>query len=293
MEKIRFTLGSIIRLIREQQGLKQEDLGMKGVSLGKIELGKRNPRLDTLDTIARHLGVTVSDIYAELNRLNGEDGQLDEAYQVAHATHMKYHKLLNAILNVKQPGSKRWKQTTTSSLRSFAASAATTEGDTDHAELLRSLLADLSDTTETSERQLSTQKLVRLVRVPYYEDVPAGNPLSMNPPDAPLWIEITRSNVKDSCYALRVMGDSMTPKYCDGDIVLIDHDAEPKNGDIAVALVDGTESTLKIFSRRGDKITLTPINMDVHKPMTYPAGRVSVQGVLIDVVRRGRKTQEQ
>ena len=56
---------------------------------------------------------------------------------------------------------------------------------------------------------------------------------------------------------------------------------------VVAALIDGTESTLKTYSRRGDEIILAPVNIEGHQPRTYHASRVTVQGVLIDVVRRG------
>ncbi|MCL1912237.1 MAG: hypothetical protein FWG13_08530, partial [Leptospirales bacterium] len=60
---------------------------------------------------------------------------------------------------------------------------------------------------------------------------------------------------------------------------------EPKNGDVVAALIDGSDSTLKTYSRRGDNITLTPINTE-YKPKTYRADRVKVQGVVVKTVRK-------
>ena len=47
------------------------------------------------------------------------------------------------------------------------------------------------------------------------------------------------------------------------------------------ALIDGAESTLKVYSRRKDEITLTPINKESYKSRAYHADRVSIQGVLM------------
>jgi SOS-response transcriptional repressor LexA len=44
----------------------------------------------------------------------------------------------------------------------------------------------------------------------------------------------------------------------------MDYALEPHDGDIGAAVVDSYESTLKVFSRRGDEITLTPIETKRH-----------------------------
>jgi repressor LexA len=82
------------------------------------------------------------------------------------------------------------------------------------------------------------------------------------------------------------MGESMSPDFLDGDIVMMDYTREPHNGDIVAALIDDHESTLKIYSRQGDEITLTPIETKRHAPRTFHASRISIQGVLIEIVRR-------
>ena len=56
--------------------------------------------------------------------------------------------------------------------------------------------------------------------------------------------------------------------------------------DVGAALIDASESTLKIYSRQGDEITLTPIETQRHVPRTFHASRISIQGVLIEIVRR-------
>lgn len=99
-------------------------------------------------------------------------------------------------------------------------------------------------------------------------------------------MDIVHSKGKDTWYTLRVLGDSMSPDYLDGDIVLMDYARQPREGDVVAALVDGIESTLKIYSRRDDEITLIPIETKRHSSRTFHAGRIRIQGVLIEIVRR-------
>src|SRR5437762_10386410 len=81
----------------------------------------------------------------------------------------------------------------------------------------------------------------------------------------------------DRIYAVRVKGDSMIDEHiCDGDIALIENRTEARDGEIVVALVDGTHATLKRIYRRGAEIELRPANSHL-EPIKVPAYQVSVQ----------------
>jgi repressor LexA len=57
------------------------------------------------------------------------------------------------------------------------------------------------------------------------------------------------------------------------------------NGDIVVALVEGTDATLKRFYREGDKIRLQPSNARM-KPIMVHARDLDIQGRVIGVLRK-------
>ena len=87
-------------------------------------------------------------------------------------------------------------------------------------------------------------------------------------------------------FALEVRGDSMTGKHIlDGDLVVLEHGANPKPGDVVAALIDG-ESTLKTFLLRGTKPFLKAENPKY--PDLIPAQELVIQGVLKLVIRRAR-----
>jgi repressor LexA len=67
---------------------------------------------------------------------------------------------------------------------------------------------------------------------------------------------------------------------------MMNYAREPRNGDVVAALMDGYESTLKSYWRNGDDITLIPIETKHYIPRTLHASRVSIQGVLVEIVRR-------
>jgi repressor LexA len=90
-------------------------------------------------------------------------------------------------------------------------------------------------------------------------------------------------------YALEVRGDSMIDDHiCDGDYILLERAAETHDGDIVVALVAGSETTLKRFYKEtGDMVRLQPANSAL-KPILVPARDVQIQGRLLAVLRKYR-----
>ena len=86
-------------------------------------------------------------------------------------------------------------------------------------------------------------------------------------------------------YALEVAGDSMIEAgILDGDTVIIRKEETAENGQIIVALVDGSEVTLKRLRRRGNAIALEPANAR-YETRIVPVDRVRVQGRLVGLLR--------
>jgi len=88
-------------------------------------------------------------------------------------------------------------------------------------------------------------------------------------------------------FVLQVKGDSMIEEHIlDGDYILVEKTGQVADGDIAVALLGGSESTLKRFYREPDgRVRLQPANAHL-KPLVVPAAEVAVQGRVIGVLRR-------
>ncbi len=88
-------------------------------------------------------------------------------------------------------------------------------------------------------------------------------------------------------FALEVRGESMIEDHiCDGDLILLERVNQAHDGDIVVALLSGSETTLKRFYREpGDKIRLQPANAGL-KPIIVPANDVQIQGRLLAVLRK-------
>lgn len=88
-------------------------------------------------------------------------------------------------------------------------------------------------------------------------------------------------------YSLQVRGNSMIDDHiCDGDYVLIERTPEVRNGDTVVALVRGSETTLKRFYREPDGMArLQPANSTM-EPFFVPMSDLQIQGRLVAVLRK-------
>jgi len=88
------------------------------------------------------------------------------------------------------------------------------------------------------------------------------------------------------CYVLQVKGDSMIEEgILDGDQIIIEQRDHARNGEIVVALVDGSDATLKRIEQKPDRVILHPANASM-SPMSYAPGQVQIQGILVGQMRR-------
>ena len=89
-------------------------------------------------------------------------------------------------------------------------------------------------------------------------------------------------------FALEVRGDSMRDEHIiSGDYVLVERTPTARQGEIVVALVRGSETTLKRFFQEGSQVRLQPANLDM-EPIMVPAAQVAIQGRVLGVLRRYR-----
>lgn len=69
-------------------------------------------------------------------------------------------------------------------------------------------------------------------------------------------------------FALQVKGDSMMPRFTEGDVVIVRKQDDVDNGDIAIMLVNGDEATIKKVQKFEGGINLIPSN-PVYDVITY------------------------
>lgn len=123
-------------------------------------------------------------------------------------------------------------------------------------------------------------------QLPLYGKIAAGTPIEALR-DNSIMIEVPPSMLgSGDHYALEVEGDSMIEAGIhDGDTVIINRCDNAENGTIVVALVDGTEVTLKRLRKRGDSVALEPANA-AYKTRICGPDQVRVQGKLTGLLRR-------
>ena len=123
-----------------------------------------------------------------------------------------------------------------------------------------------------------------LVNVPIVGRVAAGIPIlaEENIEDTfPIPIDYIKN---DTCFMLHVKGDSMRDEgILDGDLVLVRQQQDAIDGDIVIALLEGSDATVKTFSRDGEYIKLSPANSAFEPILTRDC---DVLGKVIGLYRR-------
>ena len=91
---------------------------------------------------------------------------------------------------------------------------------------------------------------------------------------------------KRDTYVLRVKGDSMIDEQIrDGDFVIVEDRRTADNGEMVIALLNGSDVTLKKLYQENGRIRLQPANPAM-QPIIASPDQVHVQGVVIGVMRR-------
>ncbi len=94
----------------------------------------------------------------------------------------------------------------------------------------------------------------------------------------------------DSCYMLRIEGDSMIDAHiCNGDLVIVQPAKSAENGQIVVARIDdedtgGKKATVKRFYKERNHVRLQPANERL-EPMILSQPDVEIEGMVVGVVR--------
>ena len=69
-------------------------------------------------------------------------------------------------------------------------------------------------------------------------------------------------------FGLKIHGDSMEPKFSEGDVVIVRQQNDAESGDIVIATVNGDEATCKRLRKYRDGIELVSSNPS-YEPMFF------------------------
>jgi len=238
------SLGQIIRKKREQMHLTLDEVsanvGFSKPYLSTIETGKvNNPPSDELLTKLEKTLEFEPGLLLHVAHMESLPPDIRQGYESAEAENQKLRQLIRNIINKKTNASK-----------------------------LNTLLAEKDDISLAAGRL-----------VPVINKVAAGYPGDFNDLDYPVGIADDYVRCPDlhdpNAFAVRVVGDSMETKFCEGDIVVFSPQAEVHNGDDCfVRFSMPHETTFKrVFFEPDNQVRLQPRN-DKYPPIIVDGKRI-------------------
>lgn len=172
---------------------------------------------------------------------------------------------LSALLGVHQTAVSQWEcGRTAPDVRSLKKLAAL------YSVSLEALLGGESETASDPEKYDAVRRRVRAEsrRVPILGSVQAGVPVSAIE-DIVGYVALDEDfgGEDGEYFALRVRGDSMEPRFMEGDVVIVRRQDDAETGDVVVALT-GDEATIKQLRKREDGVLLVPFN-HAYEPLFF------------------------
>ena len=118
------------------------------------------------------------------------------------------------------------------------------------------------------------------VKIPVLGRVAAGVPIEMIE-DVLDYEEITEDMAKHGEYfALKIQGDSMTPRIWNNDVVIVRQQDDAENGDIVIAAINGDDAVCKRLQKYNDGIALISLN-PVYDPIYLKKDEIDEKPVRI------------
>lgn len=118
------------------------------------------------------------------------------------------------------------------------------------------------------------------VKIPVLGRVAAGVPIEMIE-DILDYEEITEDMAKHGEYfALKIQGDSMTPRIWNNDVVIVRQQDDAENGDIVIAAINGDDAVCKRLHKYNDGIALISLNSQ-YEPIYFKNDEIDEKPVRI------------
>lgn len=245
------SLGQIIRKKREQLHLTLDEIsnriGFSKPYLSTIETGKvKNPPSDELLTKLEKTLEFDPGLLLHIAHIEGLPADVRQEYESAEAENQKWRHIAKNLIDKKADANR-----------------------------LTELLAESDLNVEQEKLPLAPGRLV-----PVINKVSAGYPTDFNDLDYPVGIADDYIRCPDlhdpNTFAVRVVGDSMEPKFHEGDIVIFSPAAEVHNGDDCfVRFAMPHETTFKrVFFESDNKIRLQPRN-EKYSPTIVDGKRIN------------------
>lgn len=122
------------------------------------------------------------------------------------------------------------------------------------------LLADYFN-IKKSDLVESRNNILKKNRIPVLGKIPAGIPIELIE-DVIDYEDISEEMLKGDreYFGLKVSGDSMNPKYLDGDVLIVQKADDCESGQDCIVMVNGDDGTFKRVIKNKDGIILQPLN---------------------------------
>jgi repressor LexA len=257
------SLGQIIRAKRDQLNLTLDDVSSRvGYSkpyLSTIETGKvKNPPSDDLLTKLEKVLEFEPGLLLHIAHMLRIPSDIRHQYESAESENQKWRQIVKNLMGKKKVDARG----------------------------LRRLLAKNKLRTDPPKSSLAAGRLV-----PVINRVSAGYPTDFDDLDYPVGVADDYIRCPDlhdpNTFAVRVVGDSMEPKFREGDIVIFSPAAEVHNGDDCfIRFASPHETAFKrVFFEADNKIRLQPRNEN-YSPTIVDGKRIN--GLYRAVVKHER-----
>ena len=245
------SLGQIIRRKREQLNLTLDEVssrvGFSKPYLSTIETGKvKNPPGDRLLKKLEKILEFEPGLLLHIAHIEGLPSDIRQDYESAEAESQRWRQLIKNLVHQKTDVSQ-----------------------------LDTLLAKSKLDAEKESLPLAAGRFV-----PIINKVAAGYPSDFNDLDYPVGVADDYVRCPDmhdpNAFAVRVVGDSMEPKFSQGDIVVFSPAAEVRNGDDCfIRFAEPHETSFKrIFFEPNNNVRLQPRN-EKYSPVIIDGKRIN------------------
>ena len=153
----------------------------------------------------------------------------------------------------------------------------------------------LSDDLEENRSKKTGQTLEQrgdYVSIPVYSFIHAGLPSEMIEDNIIDWEDIPKRMTRGDkqFFGLVVKGNSMYPRYEDGDTIIVQSTETFDSGDDCIVRINGDEAVLRKVIKENGNVTLVPVNIQEYSPKTFTGDEsepsLSVIGVVVELRRK-------
>ena len=142
------------------------------------------------------------------------------------------------------------------------------------------VMTNLDDDIKIVDDKPEVKIVKKAIRVPVLGNVAAGIPIEAieNVID---YEEISEELAHTGdFFALKIKGDSMEPRICNGDVVIVRKQNYAESGDLVIVLVNGDSATCKKLAKYPSGIRLIPFNQ-AYEPLFYSKEEIENKPVRI------------